>query len=131
MKALCEKAEMQIVADLEAVKAARMSALAAIASEVQVRPCQDTDRHSSSDTQQTPLPTSLKRKRGDDEGEDVSAGCASAGMMRCGSAVTARRSMEITARSRKRARRLMSTVVQTATAVTVGAIVTWSALAFS
>ncbi|KAJ6624973.1 hypothetical protein B0H10DRAFT_2005130 [Mycena sp. CBHHK59/15] len=62
---------------------------------------------------------SLKRKRSDDEDEGVS------------STVVAVAEPPATLRPRKRAKRIAKVLAQTATAVTVGAVVTWSALAFS
>jgi hypothetical protein len=114
---------------------------------------------------QTPVLTSLKRKRDDtdengDEEEVVEAHQAEASggvdmtenTERSGGAITAHddvvmkdaiptASTDIAAalairapeppRPRKRARRFVRAMAQTATAVTIGAVVTWSALAFS
>jgi hypothetical protein len=131
MKALRENAERQIAAEVESVTAARMAALDAIEYSVQVRLSRGPVDGASANTQQTPPPTSLKRKRSDDdEGEDPSVGQVT--MSDAATLCPAMRSIdEIGARSRKRARRIMSTLVHTAAAITVGAVATWSVLAFS
>jgi hypothetical protein len=82
------------------------------------------------------LLTSLKRKRDkneyDDEGTTKKIHGLRAGenAERCPQA-TVGVTPDAMAVHVKRARRMVSTVAQTATAVTIGAVVTWSALAFS
>jgi len=103
--------------------------------------------------QQTPVPTSLKRKRDDmdeDEGTSVEQaesvpaddnGEADVTMIEQASVVDRADSTNDTAKGneisvnveppRKKIRTIGSVVAQTATAVTIGAVITWSALAFS
>jgi len=102
---------------------------------------------------QTPVPTSLKRKRDDmdeDEGTSVEQaesvpaddnGEADVTMIEQASVVDRADSTNDTAKGneisvnveppRKKIRTIGSVVAQTATAVTIGAVITWSALAFS
>ncbi|KAJ7089655.1 hypothetical protein B0H15DRAFT_838644 [Mycena belliarum] len=64
---------------------------------------------------------SLKRKRSDDEVEVEAASAADLGVV----------AGDLTLRPRKRVRRVANVLAKAATAVTFGAVVTWSALAFS
>jgi hypothetical protein len=127
---------MKMTAELEAVKAARIDALALISSQVQVRQLQSTySLEQDSDTSQTAIPTSLKRKRldGEDEHESESVGNGeeSLTVIKPAPITTVTRIDGIAVPSPKRARRIAATVLHTATAATIGAIATWSALAFS
>jgi hypothetical protein len=136
MKVIRENTENEMAAELQAVKTARIDALAAIASEIQVRLAGETDHSSPANMHQTPLNPSLKRKRSDDEGESASTECSLGGGDIDISAPTVLPvrtpildGMEVP--TSKRARRIVSTVMHTATAITLGAVATWSALAFS
>lgn len=85
---------------------------------------------------QTPVPTSLKRKRDDTgENEDVVDGDAVMDASSVDTDPSPHQALSLLFNDlpspRKRARRVATVVAQTATAVTIGAIVTWSALAFS
>ncbi len=97
---------------------------------------------------QTPVPTSLKRKRDDtnedeeviaqgEEGINVSAGDAYTGVSETDAVIASdtpeRCGMDDTDGSPpcKKSRRIGSVIAQTALALTIGAVVTWSALAFS
>jgi hypothetical protein len=141
MKIMRENTERDMAAELQAVKAARADALAAIALENQVRFAQGNDILSPTNMHQTPLNPSLKRKRSDDEGEDASLGGVNGGggdanvsgpTPKAVPIVIPTRALDMArARKSKRARRVMSTIVQTASAITLGAVATWSALAFS
>ena len=75
-----------------------------------------------------PKPNALKRKRGD-EGEDggVSECASEPGIPTLAGPVP----VTDVSRPRKRARRIASAVVHTMTAVTIGAVAAWSALAFA
>ena len=141
MRGLRDCMQNQMTVELEAVKAARAQALADITNEVQVRLCKGTNNVSLAHIPQTTIATSLKRKRddeyrGDDattmcvrgDGEAESVGCPvqTTTLAAIPDAITAP-----PAKRARRARRIISAVAQTATAVTIGAIVTWSALAFS
>jgi septal ring factor EnvC (AmiA/AmiB activator) len=116
MMTLHKHTQSQMEVELEAVRAARIEAVAAITAEAK-----------------TP---SLKRKRGLDESGDGGAKmCADedgkAGGTQCPPHIAIPVANAIAAPPAKRARRIVSAVAQTATAVTIGAVVTWSALAFS
>ncbi|KAG6812813.1 hypothetical protein H0H92_000271 [Tricholoma furcatifolium] len=152
MQALRERTEEQMDAELCLVRDARDVALTQIA-EAQAQA-------TATATAQTRVPmTSLKRKRSDDDDEVADEECHSdSGGRTADVAVTAEFPVAIDAhaqtpgyvavpavvqrshphdehrdavRPAKRARRIAAVAVQTATAVTVGAIAAWSALAFS
>jgi hypothetical protein len=99
---------------------------------------------------QTPVPTSLKRKRDDtnedeeviEQGVNVSVGDACTGVMSETDGVIASDTVDDTVErcgmkdadgppACKKSRRIGSVIAQTASALTIGAVVTWSALAFS
>jgi CCR4-NOT transcriptional regulation complex NOT5 subunit len=132
--------------DVQAVKAMRKHELVEIASQLEVRPSQENHISLSTNKHQTPLNSSLKRKRSDDEGEDEGTSVMRVAVDRdgIGSRETVAQSttkslvsiavpsvVQTTRRSTKRLRRMASTVMHTATAMTLGAVATWSALAFS
>jgi hypothetical protein len=107
MRTLHENMEKQMSIKLASVEAAR-SAFAAATSEAQTM-------------------TSLKRKRSETEAEEQFP--TSFGTVAVQATGTTNDGME---RPRcKRAKRIVSTVMHTATAMTIGAVATWSALAFS
>jgi hypothetical protein len=116
--------------------------------------------HKFPESSQTPVLTSSKRKRNDEQDEDDSGGdesqsdptnnprvkshrrvhdvgvgvsddrlSADPAITPTATLVTSQSGIDVP--SPKRARRVAAVVVQTATAVTVGAVATWSALAFS
>jgi len=144
MRLLRETTREQMAAELEAIKVMRATAMA----EVQAQ---------AAKASQTPVLLSLKRKRDDtdeneeaDESEniqqaegfidlanqdkvlvvdeDVSVPSAKPEVLEA----AARTYRQLDAPPpRKRTRRIASVLAQTATAVTIGAVVTWSALAFS
>ena len=130
-----------MAADMQAVKTACKRALAEIASQVEVRRNLENPLSLPANTHQTPLHTSLKRKRSDDEGEVEDAGVSvdpassrdvTVELMPNSPTVAVQQGVVGTRRpSAKRMRRVMSTVVHTATAMTLGAVATWGALAFS
>ena len=189
MRTLREATFKHMTAELDAFRVARDEALATIAAQVEKQVCIVIDagaRGSVSERPQTTtaalpiVPTSLKRKRQDDEDDvdDADAECeglqdqaslvgggaavadvtmADAAAQTsatpppqsppstsavstladhplfhsCGAMAESSRSLPLRKRKYKRARRFAAVAVQTATAVTVGAIATWSALAFS
>jgi hypothetical protein len=129
-----------MAADMQAVKAACKRALAEIASQVEVRRNPENPLSLPANTHQTPLHTSLKRKRSDDEGEVENAGVSAdpassrdvtVELMPNSPTVAVQSEVGMRRPSAKRMRRVMSTVVHTATAMTLGAVATWGALAFS
>lgn len=169
MRILRETSQVQMAAEIEAIKVMRETAMpniaeapaqAAMASQVctnifkvVVEQC-----FTPFDDSQTPVLLSLKRKRDDtDENEEVNESEDIQGLyFTVGGSVhlvnqdkdvvmdeevpstkldvlaaadTTHRQLD--APPRKRARRIASVLAQTATAVTIGAVVTWSALAFS
>jgi len=147
MKVLRETSQVQMAAELEAIKVMRETAMANIA-EAQAQTAIET-----------PVLVSLKRKRDDtdeneavDESEnfqqsddlegsvglanqdkdmvmdkDVSVPSTNPEVLAAGTGAL----QQVDAPPRKRARRIASVLAHTATAVTIGAVVTWSALAFS
>jgi len=164
MQILREVTQKELIAALEAVRAARDAALVTIAAHAEAPQVKE----------KTPVLTSSKRKRSDERDEDDSVGNESQSECKSESASESElkkstkdkhRSVQdvgvgasddgvadvmmaegipirqpttlvpdhsgIDVPSPKRARRLGTVVVQTATAVTVGAVATWSALAFS
>jgi len=148
MKVLRETSQVQMAAELEAIKAMRETAMADIA-----------QAQAQTAAMETPVLLSLKRKRDDtdenevvDESEniqqsddvegsvalanqdkdmvmdeDVSVSSTNPEVLAAGTGAL----QQIDAPPRKRARRIASVLAHTATAVTIGAVVTWSALAFS
>jgi hypothetical protein len=149
MQTLRDNAEVQIAAELEAVKRSRVIAVAAIEAEAQV--CfyrTDLDHSFITDNPQTIIaPSSLKRKRSmlEDDLRAGSVACddASADHLTHSPAEPSVRALDAEHSSTttstteglappsKRAKSVASTVVHTATAVALGAVVTWGALAFS
>jgi hypothetical protein len=151
MRKLRESTQAHMAAELESVRTARDAALATIAAHAkapQVR-IGETDMVGlpHPETPQTPVLSLLKRKRSDenDEGDnelkrgvDVGVGASDAADVTMTDAVnpttlttTTTNTNGIDVPSPKRARRITTIVLHTATAVTVGAVATWSALAFS
>ena len=169
MKVLRETSQVQMAAELEAIKAMRETAMADIA-EAQAQTaamevCTNTFKvlneqcFTPFDDSQSPVLLSLKRKRDDtdeneavDESEnihqsddvegsvalanqdkdmvmdeDVSVSSTNPEVLAAGTGSL----QQVDAPPRKRARRIASVLAHTATAVTIGAVVTWSALAFS
>lgn len=147
MRALRENTQAQMAAELEAFKAARQAALETINAQV-------AQLYNTGVSAQSPGPSaSLKRKHSDDEGEDeiMSEVVSRAGPVRLdigvgvGEQAVAMMDEQTASPSSpndtnntrdvpsppKRQRRLASIAVHTATAVTLGAVATWSALAFS
>ncbi|KAJ7584753.1 hypothetical protein C8J56DRAFT_1088499 [Mycena floridula] len=138
---------------LAAIADARESALAAIAAAQAVlsQVCVGEgsaveERETDPDPVQTPVPVSLKRKRSDEQDEDevtepsmdigieTGQGSANSGtweQQRSNMKTSELTTSGIDVPAPKRARRLAKVVAQTATAVTIGAVVTWSALAFA
>jgi len=145
MKVLRETSQVQMAAELEAIKVMRETAMANIA-----------EAQAQAAAIETPVLLSLKRKRDDtDENEAVdesensddvegSVGLANQDkdmvmdedvfvpstnpeVLAAGTGAL----QQVDAPPRKRARRIASVLAHTATAVTIGAVVTWSALAFS
>jgi hypothetical protein len=181
MQTLRETTQKEMASALEAVRAARDAALITIAAHAEAPQVKEKVRtilflshmlqyHGFPKTSQTPVLTSSKRKRYDEQDEDDSVGNES--QSECKNEIELKncakdngRSVQdvgvgasddgvadvmmaegiptrqpttlvsnhsgIDVPSPKRARRLGTVVVQTATAVTVGAVATWSALAFS
>jgi hypothetical protein len=187
MQILREVTQKELIAALEAVRAARDAALVTIAAHAEAPQVKEKVRtkfsmsqmlqcHGFPETSQTPVLTSSKRKRSDERDEDDSVGNESQSQSECKSESASESELKkctkdkhrsvqdvgvgasddgvadvmmaegipirqpttlvpdhsgIDVPSPKRARRLGTVVVQTATAVTVGAVATWSALAFS
>jgi len=179
MKTLRDTAQREIDEQLIAIKAMRANEAAAmIARNLSRTEAADASQvrsffpsvifhgeiHHDHRPHQTPVLTSLKRKRDDtdENGDEVveaqaeasvgvdstmtenSGGSATANdvVMKDGAApiptattdiaaALAIRAPESPSRPRKRARKFVRAMAQTATAVTIGAVVTWSALAFS
>jgi hypothetical protein len=144
MRLLRETSQAQMAAELEAIKVMRKTAMANIA-EAQAQ---------AASASQTPVLLSLKRKRDDtDENEDADesdniqqavdiadlANQDKDAVMDEDVSVPSTKPevLEVAHRQldapppRKRTRRIASVLAHTATAVTIGAVVTWSALAFS
>jgi uncharacterized coiled-coil protein SlyX len=117
MRLLYESTQKQMNAEVEAVKAARIAAQAAITSQMQ----------SPSSSQ--------KRKRTDEEEFDEEMARLKVELgstMVCGNHLFPPEVVDhVQARPVKRPRVVMRVLAQTATAVTIGAIATWGALAFS
>jgi hypothetical protein len=136
MKTLRNNAEKVIGAEIEAVKAVRSSAIVALEAETQV--ClHPTIAETNFLTDNAQIPSSLKRKRSLSEDEcfncsDVGESSSNAGTQAStvDSTLTSKE-VGIQVPKMKRARKILSVVVQTTTAVTIGAAITWSALAFS
>jgi len=150
MKVLRETSQAQMAAEIEAIKVMRETAMANIA-EAQAQTAKAIE---------TPVLLSLKRKRDDtdenevvDESEIIQQGVDVEGSVDLanrdkdmvmdedisvpstnpevlGAATGALQQLDAPP-PRKRARRIASVLAHTATAVTIGAVVTWSALAFS
>jgi len=144
MRLLRKTSQAQMAAELEAIKVMRETAMANIA-EAQAQ---------AAKASQTPVLLSLKRKRDDtdeneeaDEGEniqqavdivddlvnqdkDVAMAVPSTKLEVLEAAAGTHRHVDGRP-PRKRTRRIASVLAQTATAVTIGAVVTWSALAFT
>ena len=171
MRVLRETSQVQMAAELEAIKVMRETAMANIA-EAQARAakaievCTNTSKvlieqhFTPLDDSQTPVLLSLKRKRDDtdeneevDESENAQQGVDVEGSVDLANqdkdevmdeqvpvpstkpdvlaaALEAHQQLDAPP-PRKRARRVASVLAHTATAVTIGAVVTWSALAFS
>ncbi|KAF8882962.1 hypothetical protein BD779DRAFT_1541077 [Infundibulicybe gibba] len=134
MKTLRESTQAQMAAELDAVRAARDAALASIAAHVQV--CIDTP--AEGDGPQPPPSPSLKRKRPDaeDVGEIDADEAEAMRVDECSDMDEAATRTSTThdgpeVPARKRPRRVAAVMLHTATAVTIGAVATWSALAFS
>ncbi|KII90393.1 hypothetical protein PLICRDRAFT_38915 [Plicaturopsis crispa FD-325 SS-3] len=109
MKSLHEMTKTEMAAELEAVKLAGRDAVGQIKSEVEEL-----------------KGVALKRKRSlPDDGDETFRQIGDVALAQALAPET------VVVPSRKRARRIVSAVVQTTTAVTVGAVVAWSALAFS
>ncbi|KAJ6496811.1 hypothetical protein DFH09DRAFT_1205098 [Mycena vulgaris] len=102
MTTLRDNARKEMADELQSIREAK-EALKSLTEEVQVQTA------------------SLKRKRSDDETESEVAPTATSVVVEEGTAIP----------PRKRARRIAKVLAKTATAVTIGAVVTWSALAFS
>jgi len=122
MKTLCDKTHQRVNTELDNVKAARLKAMVSV-QELVAKSAQSLN----------PAPKSLKRKR-DDADDNGEAGqediCDLADTASAGS--TTRLGADgIAVPVRKRKRGIASKLFRTATAVTLGAIVTWSALAYS
>ncbi|KAF9530688.1 hypothetical protein CPB83DRAFT_892335 [Crepidotus variabilis] len=118
-----KKMREQATQDIEKAKADILAQASAVAS-------------TSNQGVQTPVLTSLKRKRDDtdeNEGQDHEmTGAVLCDVMEyCSSSNVEEPFLHEMPPPRKRARRVLSVITQTATAVTIGAVVTWSALAFS
>jgi hypothetical protein len=136
MKTLRNNAEKVISAEIEAVKAVRSSAIVTLEAESQV--ClHPTITETNFLTDNAQIPSSLKRKRSLSEDEcfncsDVGESSSNAGVQATATHSTLTpQEGGIQVPKPKRARRILSVVVQTTTAVTIGAAITWSALAFS
>jgi len=185
MRALRDTTQSDMAAALESVRAARDAALATIAAHAEAPQVEEKVRmklpflshmleyHEIPKSSQTPVLTSPKRKRCDEQDEDDSGGNesenksenesepkdhlqdkphrsvqdvgVSVGVSGDGVAdvimaegipaiqpttlITNHSGIDVP--SPKRTRRVATAVMQTATAVTVGAVATWSALAFS
>lgn len=118
MKTLHEDMEKQMTTKLAAVEAARI-ALTAATSDAKVclsrlliySPCDEYFQT-----------ISLKRKHSDMEADEASSVNFDAVVVPASDMID---------RPRKRARKIVASVVHTATAVAIGAVATWSALAFS
>jgi hypothetical protein len=176
MRTLRDTTQKEMTAALEAVRAARDTALITIATHAEAPQVKEKVRidflssrtleyHEFPETSQTPVLTSSKRKRYDEQDEDDSGGDESRSEPKNNAKDKSHRSVQdvgvgvgadgvadvimaegtpatppttlvtnhsgIDVPSPKRSRRVAAVVVQTATAVTVGAVATWSALAFS
>lgn len=124
MRSLHQDMEKQMASKLASVEAARV-ALTVATSEAQVRSYSNLNRTPYLNTTQA---VSLKRKRSDMEAEDASfTGFDPAAVM--GNPIPTY--YDIDTREKKRPRQIVSSVMHTATAVAIGAVATWSALAFS
>ncbi|KAG6860336.1 hypothetical protein C0995_012482 [Termitomyces sp. Mi166 len=151
IRALHERTTEQMDAELRLVREARVAALTQIAAHVEAQ------AQTISSSSASPRP-SLKRKRSDDDTDDADCAVGDNNSERvmsnnedsvtgAGDATMAdpaapspvpsvavcchHHSHELPMPPLKRARRIATVAMQTATAVTVGAVVTWSALAFS
>ncbi|KAJ3505023.1 hypothetical protein NLJ89_g7632 [Agrocybe chaxingu] len=149
MKHLRETTQQQATEELEAIKVLREAAMSNIAAAqaevkalvVQAKQAQQVTA-AAMEVTKTPVLTSLKWKRDDTDeneegsGEDVvmdggaAAPVPTAPFIRMDVDLVKTHVVVDGPRPRKRARRFASVVAQTATAVTIGAVVTWSALAF-
>jgi hypothetical protein len=142
---------------MDDIAQAKADIIAAAAAQVHIQVCSSLEVVSSDDfiqvidhhPRQTPVPTSLKRKRYDtnedeeviaqgEEGISVSVGDACTGVMSETDAVIANDTAERCGMNDtdgppacKKSRRIGLAIAQTASALTIGAVVTWSALAFS
>jgi hypothetical protein len=124
MKALYKDMEVQMVVKSIPVETAD-DALAAATTNALVRRHMSVFRDSFIDIFQ--IATSKKRKRSEIETDDASSTNPDTSVVQPTSTIN-----NVSEKpSRKRARRMVSSVVHTAAAVTVGAVATWSALAFS
>jgi hypothetical protein len=113
MTVLRDETRKEMAAELETVRKARDAILQTLAEQTEVQVCSDIfEDPDSAEHLQT---VSLKRKRPDDEDEDNKVAAAT----------------EAAPRASKRVKRIAKVLAQTATAVSVGAVVTWSALAFA
>ncbi|KIM44075.1 hypothetical protein M413DRAFT_25557 [Hebeloma cylindrosporum] len=155
MRTLRDTAQQEIDEQVVAIKAMRANEAAAMIA-------RNLSRTEAAEASQTPVLTSLKRKRDDtdENGDEVVEAQAEAGgganvteenPERSGAAANDVMMMMMDGMAapipitdvglaiqkpespppRKRARRFVRAMAQTATAVTIGAVVTWSALAFS
>ncbi|KAK2464988.1 hypothetical protein APHAL10511_003064 [Amanita phalloides] len=121
MKTLRDKTQQQMTSELDTVKAARLAALTSI-----------QEMEALSAQNQNFAVESLKRKR-DDEGESGESGEQSApaeGTM-AESVIHSSTIRPGAERAPKRARKGASTFFRTTTAIALGAVATWSALAYS
>lgn len=149
MKLFRETMHKELTASLESIVTALQTAVAevtAVASSSQVCEPKQRDRFKcirNTNIYQTPALTSLKRKRFDDEEEgerddstaDIQALPDTHDSRTIGQAsdaiTTIRTDTGVCVPARKRTRRFATAAAQTVTAITVGAVLTWSALAFS
>lgn len=135
MKKLRDNAEKEIAAEIEAVKTVRSTAVATLKAEAQVCLYFSVTDATTLLTYKTQIPSSLKRKRS--LSEDECFNCSDGGESTSNAEVQTTHSTltlkeeGVEVPKPKRARKILSVVVQTTTAVTIGAAITWSALAFS
>ncbi|KAH7925735.1 hypothetical protein BV22DRAFT_412735 [Leucogyrophana mollusca] len=128
MRILREETEKRLTSKFEEIRAARSEALSTIAAEVEVRNFWNNEIPAN--TFQTF--NSLKRKRSEVEESDGSAVPAAGPPAPATPAICDLQVPEAEqARPQKRARKVFNTIAHTATAVAVGAVATWTALAFS
>ncbi|PFH53648.1 hypothetical protein AMATHDRAFT_1284 [Amanita thiersii Skay4041] len=126
MRSLLDNTQGEMAAELRAIKLARETVMAGITTSV-ARTCSDGK----------PAPAALlKRKRGDDDAEPFSLESEYETTELFSGSVANESTLESNAHgdvvpSPKRARRVASAIVHTATAVALGAVATWSVLAYS